>query len=451
MRVALAIRETIATGRLRAGDRLPPSRALAQEIGTSRWVVVEAYEQLKAEGYLVSRSGAATRVADLAGLGPKSTMSVSAGSASRPRAGRAVLDLSPAVPDLARFPRASWKRAYNHALRDLSDPELGYPSTNGLPRLRESVASYLRRVRGMDVLAGEVQVTQGTSQGIRHVFRLLAESGRSVVATEDPCWPRVVQTARDCGMTVRPIPVDGGGIDVSDLMTRSVEAVYLTPAHQFPTGAVLDAGRRNDLLRWAAAEDVLLIEDDYDAELRYDRRPIGPLAAVSRHNVAYLGSVSKAMAPALRIGWMVLPSPLRAPMTEMVERSRTTPGAIDQQALAEVIDSGIYERHLRGCRREFGRRRQELIRLISDAIPCSRIQEPAAGLHLVLELPSGVTEAAVVDRLRRHDIVVQGMSSFRERRSPPQPQALLVGFGQLAMHRLADFVRILAASVDGGR
>jgi GntR family transcriptional regulator / MocR family aminotransferase len=444
-RVARAIREGITAGLLRTGDALPPSRALAHDLGVSRWVVVEAYEQLKAEGYLVARSGAATRVAalpwrDLSGPAPDT--SAGAGSVKH--------DLSPGLPDLARFPRPAWKRAYNAALQVLSHTDLGYPPPDGLAQFRESVAGWLRRVRGMAVAATDVQVSQGTSQGIRAVFQLLAAGSRTVVAVEDPCWPHAAQAARDFGLTMRAVPVDSGGIDVEQLVTQRTDAVYLTPAHQFPTGVVLNPSRRHHLLRWAAVENVLLIEDDYDAELRYDRRPVGPLAAAASHHVAYLGSPSKALAPALRIGWLVLPPALRTPMTELLARSRSGPGALDQLAMANLIDHGSYDRHLRHSRREYGYRRDELTRAIRDAIPDARVREPAAGLHVVIDLPVGVTEAAVLEGINRQDFCLRGMSSYRVAPSPER-QALLLGFGQLPSRDVPAFVRTLADCVDAAR
>lgn len=439
-RLAGGIRGAIGSGRLQAGDALPPSRALATELGVSRWVVVEAYEQLKAEGYLVADRGSATRVADV-----PLPATEAAADADRAQPDPVVprIEPAPALPDLAGFPRRAWKLAHDRALGSMAHSELGYPPAQGVYELRDAVAGYLRRVRGMPVSASDVQITQGTSVGLPLLLRLLSASGRRDIALEDPCWPRAYEAATDHGMRVHPVPVDELGVRADALAATTASSVYVTPSHQFPTGAVLDPARRAGLLTWATTGDRLIIEDDYDAELRYDRRPVGPLAALAPQHVAYLGSASKSLAPAVRIGWMVLPVALRDDAARLTERLRAVPSSIDQHTVANLITSGAYDRHLRKIKRTYPVKRRALVDALLAAMPAARITEHPAGLHIALALPPHLHESDVIDHARRRGVVLTGIGTCRLTDGGAQ-QAVLIGFGNLAARDVALVVEALA-------
>ncbi|HEY6797512.1 MAG TPA: PLP-dependent aminotransferase family protein, partial [Kineosporiaceae bacterium] len=346
-RLAAALRAQVNDGRLRAGDRLPPTRVLAEELGVSRWVVTEAYDQLKAEGYLTGRVGSGTVVAGPPVTAPAVTAPAEPTATSAP-ATSALPDLSPALPDLSSFPRAEWRAALTRALAAATDADLGYPDPAGAPALRATMAGYLRRVRGLDVDADRVHVTQGVRHAVALVCRTLRARGARRIAVEDPSWPRMRDLARRSGLDVVPIPVDAGGMQVERLAglagDEDVDAVFVTPTHQFPTGVPLTAQRRLALIDWASAADGsarrLVVEDDYDAEFRYDRRPVGALAARAPGCVVYLGSTSKTLSPGVHLGWMVAPASLHDDLAAAQDGG--LPPTLDQLALVRLIDTGAY-------------------------------------------------------------------------------------------------------------
>ncbi len=306
-RVERALREAVRSGRLAPGSRLPSTRALCAQLGVSRGVVVDAYSQLAAEGYLQTRRGGGTSVAG-------TTVSVEPSPASVTPTGVVRHDLNPYRPALDGFPRAAWLSALTRVLRDIPDERLAYPDPAGTPELRASLAAYLGRVRGVRATPEQIVITGGTRQGVELLWSVLAAEGARRVAVEQPGWRGMSETAADAGLLTLPLPVDGHGLVVERLRHEQVDAVALAPAHQFPTGAVLSAARRLTLVEWARTHGTLIVEDDYDAEYRYDRQPIGSLQGLAPEHVAYAGSTSKTLAPAVRLGWrsLRLDSPSRS-------------------------------------------------------------------------------------------------------------------------------------------
>jgi GntR family transcriptional regulator/MocR family aminotransferase len=362
-----------AARRLPAGTRLPPTRALAAELSISRGVVVEAYAQLAAEGYLMTRRGGGTFVAATnADYVVSETKGASAGA---PEAFK--FDLRPALPALDGAFRPAWGRALARALRSTPDARLGYPDPRGEPELREVLAESLARRRGVQASADEVVVTGGLGPSLPYVWRLLASRGVTRVAIEDPCWPRLTRTLTAAGVEAVPTPVDEHGLQTYAL--GATGAVFVTPAHQYPTGAVLSPARRTALIEWARRTGAYVFEDDYDAEFRYDRHPVGSLQGLAADVVIYGGSTSKTLAPGLRIGWLVLPKGIAA-------GSPAPPPVLDQLALADLIARGDFDRHLRHHRRLYRRRREALLTALADRLPQHRISGAAAGLHALLHV-----------------------------------------------------------------
>jgi len=456
-RLAAALRAEIGSGRLRPGERLPPTRALAEELGVSRWVVTECYDQLKAEGHLTSLVGSGTRVSERSASAAANP--APAARTAQPGAPRTPpsLDLSPALPDLASFPRPAWRAAVTRALSTASDHALGYPDPAGAPELRSTMAGYLRRVRGLDVDPDTLHVTQGVRNAVSLLCRQLRAAGATRVAVEDPSWPRMREVARAGGLEVVAVPVDALGMQVDTLVELDrrcpIDAVFVTPTHQFPTGVPLSAQRRRALVGWAAAGGRLVVEDDYDAEFRYDRRPVGALAALAPDHVAYVGSVSKTLSPALHLGWMVVP-PGRA---ESVAAQREAVGALaptlDQLALAHLIESGAYDRHLRRMRRSYRQRRAALLAALDRHAGGAPAQSMDAGLHVLWQLPDGCSEHQVLDRCRAAGLAVLGLSQCRV---APGPAGLVLGSGNIAEHRAADVARVVGEAISasagqGGR
>lgn len=302
-RVKRALRSAIRSGRVEVGTALPPSRQLAGDLGRSRWAVTEAYGQLVAEGYLEARSGSATRVR---WSGDRD------GGVERPvsrQAPEARFDLAPGLPDLRAFPRSRWADAVRAQVTNTAFTEFGYSPPGGHPRLRELLAEYLGRSRGVSTTAQDVTVCMSVTDGVRRVCRALRSQGITAVGCEEPGWTRLRQVIRAAGLDPVPVRTDGGGLRVDDLAGHSgLRAVLAAPAHQFPLGTVLVPERRAALLDWARRVDGVVLEDDYDAEFRYDRRPVAALQGMDPSRVVLLKSLSKTLSPALGIGWLVAPS-----------------------------------------------------------------------------------------------------------------------------------------------
>jgi len=417
------LRDAIRGGRLSDGERLPSTRALAQELGVSRGLVVDAFAQLEAEGYLVGKPGSSTRVNGAAACAPSSP------SAPAP-ADRLDIDFRYGMPDLAQAPRHDWLWALAEAGRTAPISAWGYGPAGGDDSVRDVVASYLRRVRGAAVGPADLVMCSGYQQGLGTVLRVLAEHGASAVATEDPHALDDDAAISHARLDAFHVAVDERGLDVDALAATPARAVIVTPAHQAPTGVVLAPERRQALVAWAHERDGYILEDDYDAEFRYDRQPVGSLQGLAPERVLSLGSISKSLAPTLRLGWIACPPLLTAGViAEQHVTARMTPG-LDQLALAELIRSGRYDRHLRRMRGVYAARRQVLADAIAEHAPAVRVGGLAAGLHAVLHLPAEVEETHVVDESRRRGVGVYGMSGWRADGTTTPPQ-LVLGFGNV--------------------
>ena len=432
------IRDAVRTGRLAAGTTLPPSRTLARDLRISRGVVVEAYSQLVAEGFLVAVRGSGTAVAASAAV-PARPEPARSGPVSPP-----LLDLRPGAPDLATFPRSAWAAAVRYSLQRVPDTELGYLAPWGVTALRDELAAYLRRVRGAMASADDVLVVAGVTQGLTLCARALVAHGHRELAVEDPSNAVQRGVLGRYGLTIRDVRVDGSGIDVAALARTGARAVVVTPAHQYPTGVALSPGRRAALLRWAHDVDGLVIEDDYDAEFRYDRQPVGCLQGLDPTRVALVGSVSKSLAPGLRLGWLVPPPGLLRSVAEAKRDDDFGTNVIEQHALARLLDSGFYDRHLRRLRRRYRGRRDALVAELSRQLPSARVTGLAAGLHLLLELPAEIDETLVVNEAARVGLGVLGGSAMR---GGPGPPALVVGYARLSETTASDAISRLSTAV----
>ena len=429
--LAAQLREAVRDGRLASGARLPASRALAADLGVSRGVVVEAYEQLVAEGFFTSTQGAATRVADV----PQ--------RAERPRAAPASVPVGPnlrvGMPDLTAFPRRQWLAATRHVLTTLPHHAFGYPDPGGVPPLREALAGYLRRVRAASVTADDITVVGGVAHGLSILMRAL---GPRDLAVEDPTSPRQLPLLRSAGARIHPVPVDGEGMDIAALARSHATAALLTPAHQYPTGVVLSSARRAALGAWLERPGAIAVEDDYDAEFRYDRDPVGCLQGLRPDRTVLIGSVSKALAPGLRLGWIAAPPAITATLRRL--RAETDLGSpmLEQHILARLIESGEYDRHIRAMRQRYRSRRDTLVDALARHIPGSRAHGVSAGQHLYIELPPDTDEEAVVARARERGLDVPGGGEYRL--ASTGPAALVLGFAGLSERVIEDVVERLA-------
>jgi GntR family transcriptional regulator/MocR family aminotransferase len=431
------LRQAIRDGRLATGARLPATRVLADELDVSRGVVVEAYAQLTAEGYLLTRRGAGTVVAGA--TQPARTPQPPPHPRSVPE------DFHPGTPDLASFPRAAWLRSLRVVLRETPDQALGYADPAGTPELRRALARYLGRARGVALDADRLLVTSGLTQGVALVCRALRRRGARRIAVEDPGFMVHRAVAAHCGLEVVPVPVDRDGLRTDALADVDADVVLVTPAHQSPLGGVLAPQRRAALLAWAEARDAYVIEDDYDAEHRYDREPVGALQGLAPERVLYAGCASKVLAPALRLGWLVAPQALaRSVATEKTLDDLGT-SVLDQLALADFLERGELDRHLRRMRPRYRARRDALIAALARELPRWRIGDGiAAGLHVVALLPGEVDEAAFLTAAAERGMRLHGLSWFRADPSAPAPPGLVLGFGNAGEPALARAVEQLA-------
>jgi len=435
------LRRAVRQGTLKAGARVPSTRDLARQLGVSRRVVVDAYAQLAAEGYLALRQGARPRVSDATGGGTAVPPAERARPAPPPR-----FDLRPNAPDVSSFPRTAWLRALREALAAITDADLGYGDPRGVVALRLALADHLGRVRGVVADPDQVVVTSGYSQGQGVVCRALVVQGAKRIAFEDPCHPEQRRIAARAGLEIVPIAVDDAGIRVDALERADVDAVALTPAHQHPTGAVLSGERRTALLAWLRASGAVAIEDDYDAEYRYDRAAVGALQGLEPDQIVYAGSVSKTLAPGLRLGWLVVPPRLLAPVTDEKDLADCGTARIEQQALASFLARGELDRHLRRMRARYRRRRDLLVAALADTLPEATVRGIAAGLHVTAELPDHHDERAIHGECRTRGIDLTTMGEFWAEPGSGPP-TLLLGYGQIPEHAVTAAVGELAEAV----
>jgi GntR family transcriptional regulator/MocR family aminotransferase len=424
-----ALRDHIRAGRLPQGSRLPSSRALATALGISRGVVLEAYAQLTAEGYLVSSQGAPTRVAFVP-------------TAERPPVPAAELDAThrhrfdPFLPDLGAFPRSAWLRSMRAAIREASFADLGHGDPRGTVVLRNALMRYLGRARSAAPEPEHTLVCAGWTQGFAVLCRTLRARGVDRIACEDPGWAQHRLVAHQAGLETVAVPVDPLGIDVAALERSRCEAVVVTAAHQFPTGEVLSAERRAALLAWAEDSDGLIVEDDYDSELRYDRGGVGALQGLAPERVCMIGSVSARLAPAVRLGWILSPSWLTGALTYEKALADAPAPALDQLVLADFIARGELDRHLRRMRVRYGARRAALLAAL-DGAPVSGVP---GGLFALVALPPGMDEEAVVTAAATHGVIVEGLANHRVGDGPP---GLVLGYACLSEPALERGVALL--------
>ncbi|AXG76686.1 MocR-like pyridoxine biosynthesis transcription factor PdxR [Streptomyces paludis] len=437
-----ALREAVRSGRLGAGTRLPASRELAADLGVSRGLVTEAYEQLTAEGYLRSGRGAGTWVGDAVRAADRPARDL----APRPPGARA--DFRPGTPDPALFPRAAWSAAYRSVLATLENDALGYPDPRGLPALRTALAALLTRRRGVAADPERLVVCSGVAQATTLFGAVLYGRGLRAIGAEDPGSPEHTALFRAAGLVSVPLPLDTAGLAPEPLVRSGVRAVATTPAHQFPSGIAYSAERRAELLAWARAVDGYILEDDYDGDFRYDRAPVGALQGLDPERVVYTGSVSKSLAPGLRLGWLLAPGEL---LDELVERKRTMDlgnPALDQAVLADFIVRGGYDSQLRRCQRAYRERRDALVAALDTHFPGTEVSGIAAGLHVIARLPSRYgPEERFLRRAAEAGVALRPLTAHGAAGPRDGRVRLVLGYAQLSPARIGSGVRLLAEAV----
>ncbi|MFF8595935.1 PLP-dependent aminotransferase family protein [Streptomyces sp. NPDC015220] len=476
-----ALREAVRSGRLAPGTRLPSSRDLAADLGVSRGLITEAYEQLTAEGYLRSGRGAGTWVGGAVRAARTRTRDLA------PRSPGARADFVPGTPDLSLFPRAAWTAAHRSVLADLPHHDLGYPDPRGLPRLRTALAELLTRRRGVVADPERLVVVSGVAQAAALLGSVLYARGMRAVGVEDPGSPQHSALYAAAGVRTVALPLDEDGPALAPLRRSGVRALVTTPAHQFPTGIACSARRRTELLDWARSVDGVVFEDDYDGDFRYDRAPVGALQGLDPEHVVYAGSVSKSLAPGLRLGWLLVPDSLA---DEVVGYKRTADlghPTVDQALFARFVERGDYDRQLRRCQRVYRERRDALVAALADHFPGARLSGIAAGLHLIADLPGRYgPEERFLARVGAAGVAVRTLTAYTHAgaggdtaRGEDVPGAarvadsatggpgagavragddagegrdgvrLVLGYAHLAPSRIREGVRLMAGAVDG--
>ncbi|AXK32918.1 PLP-dependent aminotransferase family protein [Streptomyces armeniacus] len=466
LRAALmrALRDAVRNGRLAPGTRLPSSRSLAADLGVARNTVADAYAELVAEGWLTARQGSGTRVARRTAAQPVRRAapgrSTARGPSSDPErrgpygpygpldgTGPPRHDLRTGRPDLSSFPRAAWLTSARRALNAAPNSAFGYGDPRGRPELRRALADYLARARGVRADPARIVVCAGFSQALAMLGRTDHTARYGVAVESYGLWiHRDILTG--AGVRTPPLAVDGQGARVADLHGSPVRAVLLTPAHQYPTGAPLLPDRRTEVVDWARTVGGLVLEDDYDGEFRYDRQPVGAVQGLDPERVVYLGTVSKSLAPGLRLGWAVLPGHVVDAV--LAAKAEHQSSALDQLTLADLLESGAYDRHVRAVRLRYRRRRDQLVATLAERAPHIRVTGIAAGLHAVLELPPG-TEQSVLRAAARVGLAVDGLSRFRHPDAAGVDgavrDALVVGYGTPPDHAFPSSLTALCASL----
>ncbi|MCX4882018.1 PLP-dependent aminotransferase family protein [Streptomyces sp. NBC_00847] len=427
-----ALRDAVRDGRLAPGSRLPATRRLAAELGVSRGTAKAAYDQLVAEGYLTARQGSGTQVASLPSVDADAPE-----AAARTRTPR--FDLRPGSPDVGAFPAAAWLRALRRAIATAPLLAYDYGDPRGRIELRTALSGYLGRARGVIAPPERIVITSGYVQGLALLTRVL-EGG--TVAMEDPGLPFHREVVRHNGGIVAPVRVDERGVCAQEL--GDAGAVVVTPAHQYPTGVTLRPERRRALTDWARARGGLIVEDDYDGEFRYDRQPVGALQGMAPGQVVYLGTASKTLGPALRLGWMVLPPHLVDAVADAKLHSDHHTESIGQLALAELIDSHAYDRHVRACRLRYRRRRDQLLGRLGGR---HGVRGIAAGLHALVEVED---EADVLKRAEAEGLALGRLGDHWHTPGQGRPQGLVVGYGTPRERVYPEALEVLGQVLDGG-
>jgi GntR family transcriptional regulator / MocR family aminotransferase len=435
-----ALREAIQQGRLVAGTRLPSSRRLAADLRVSRGVVADTYDQLAAEGYLAVTERQAPIVSAVA---PPAPTLIATERPTWP------VDFVATTPDVELFPRRAWLRAMERAMRAAPNSAFDYGDHRGRHELRVALAEYVGRVRGVRIDPERIVVTQGFTQALDLLCRVLRDRGATTITFETPSQPNPWTTVTSAGLRLQAVPVDDRGLVTDRLDGATGDAVLVGPAHQFPTGVVLAPTRRAALVAWAARRRCLIIEDDYDAEFRYDRLAVGAVQGLDPGRVVHIGTSSKTLAPAIRLGWMSLPADLVDEVKSAKAAADAGSPALEQLAMAELLASGDYDRHVARARQVYRRRRDALVAAIARRLPGLRLSGAAAGLHVLLRLPDSVDDIAVAEAAAARGVRVEALSPMSLVAAPER--GLVLGYSRLPAERIEDAVEALVGILREAR
>ncbi len=440
-----ALKELMLSGQLKAGEGLPSTRELAKELKVSRNTVCEAYDLLISEGYVVSRQGASTRVADGLCIEPVES---SLPPKIEKHTGRNILvNFGTGRPDVRQFPRFLWQQLMNKASEALPLEAFGYSGPQGLPELRGEIASWLFRSRGLKVSSDDIFITAGATHGLHLIADMLCGDGKKILM-EDPCHIGMLGTFINKGCTIVPIPVDAEGLQIDYLPNcKSIGVIYVTPSHQFPLGGILPASRRAALIRFARENNLYIIEDDYDSEFRYEGETIAPLYSLDTQRVIYVGTFSKSVFPALRIGYVILPYQLQEKWRDLRTHTDVQNPPFEQAALAEFLKTRKFDRHVQKMRKIYGKRRQMLLESLEEAFNNKWIAYgDSAGLHVAIDFWGMRFDDAFKNICLKNGIYITPVESHCIEKGRHQSK-LLIGYGHLESDVIKDGVALLSTII----
>ncbi|MBP2637233.1 MAG: transcriptional regulator with domain and aminotransferase domain [Firmicutes bacterium] len=440
------LRNQMTTGQLPPGELLPSTRELAKQLAISRNTAYEAYEMLSAEGYIVSRPGSQTRVADGLCL-EKSAPSPENLSHTISSPAEYLADFRTGRPDLRRFPHHLWLQLLRKTAEELSPAYWSYSGPEGLPSLRGEIAAWLLRSRGLAVDPACIFITSGATQALYLLAGLLSGKNREIIV-EDPCHIGMLRVLQSKGFQICPAPVDQQGLQTAGLHNKGACAVYVTPSHQFPLGGILPASRRAELIRFARDNDLYIIEDDYDSEFRYSGPPVAPLCSMDSERVIYVGTFSKILFPALRIGYVVLPPQLHKAWRHLRTHTDVQNPPFEQAALSEYLRTRKVDRHIQQMRRLYGQRRQTFLQLAEEILGNTWIPwGDAAGLHLVLEFPGKHFDRDFAKRCKQKGIYVTPVE-YHSICKGIHVEKLALGYGHLDSEELRQGLLLLKKPLE---
>lgn len=435
-----ALKELMLSGKLKSGEAMPSTRELARELNVSRNTVCGAYDLLISEGFIISHPGAPTRVSDglcIESIEPPLSHKIIYNTAVSVsfRTGR---------PDLSLFPRFLWQQLLHKATEELPLEAFGYTGPQGLPELRGEIAAWLFRNRGLKVSPNDIFITAGATHGLHLIADMLCGNGKQILM-EDPCHIGMLGTFINKGCSIVPIPVDADGLQTDYLLKcKSIGPIYVTPSHQFPLGGILPASRRAMLIRFARENDIFIIEDDYDGEFRYSGEPVAPLYTMDPHRVIYVGTFSKAVFPALRIGYVILPHSLQSLWRDLRTHTDVQNPSFEQAALAEFLKTRKFDRHVQKMRKIYGQRRHILLESLEEAFGREWIAYgDSAGLHVAIDFPGMRFDEAFKKRCLKNGLYITPVESHCIEKGHHQSK-LLIGYGHLEPDVIRNGVVILS-------
>lgn len=443
--IFLSLKQGILAGQIPQGEVLPSTRELAKGLGVSRNTVCEAYDMLWTEGFIVSRQGAPSRVAE--GLHITSNKTVL--TQERKNEHTPILwDFKTGQPDLSLFPWQLWSQMIHNAANSLSVQQLAYSGPKGYPPLCEEIAHWLLRNRSMEVNPEDVFITSGATQALHLLVDILYKDGHAF-ALESPSHPGIRTVIDDKGYTLQWMPVDSQGADISSLKDKTISAVYVTPSHQFPLGGILPAGRRAALIRLAIEKDFYVIEDDYDSEFRYSGSPVSPVYSMDSSHVIYVGTFSKALFPALRLGFAVLPQPLQASWRHYRNYMDVQNPVLEQAALAEFLNKRKMDKHVQRMRRVYGEKRNVLLRSVEHTFGSS-VQPwgDASGLHVALQFPGIEFGQQFIRECSDAGIRISSVAQYCPMQDCHKDK-LLIGYGHLEHAQIDEGIKALHRFIAG--